>query len=348
MRASLSLPIAPPGPDALPFGGDKPWLAPLAGVSDISFRLLCREYGAACCVTEMVSARGLVHRGSGTARLLATVAADQPLVVQLFGADPECLRRAVAMLRELGYRWFDLNMGCSVPKVLRQGAGAALLADIPRCLAVSRAMIAEAEPGHVGFKLRLGMDCSSPVLPDLARRLEDLGCGWIALHPRYARQGFGGKADREPLARLSEILAVPLLASGDLFSAEDGVRCLRETGVAGVMYARGAIRNPAVFAEHLAAVAGRVPSAGARPALGEVVRRHLSLVRECSPRRGVRQLRGVLAGYVRELPEARLVRAAICRCVEWEELRDVVDTWLPVRSNGRRLSDRAQNFDYPN
>ena len=107
--------VAAPQPDRLPVGRDFPWLAPLAGYSDLPFRALCREYGAACCVTEMVSAKGLCYNGGNTWKVLATADVDTPLVVQLFGAEPEFLERAVHILRERGFVWFDLNMGCPVP-----------------------------------------------------------------------------------------------------------------------------------------------------------------------------------------------------------------------------------------
>ena len=137
MSKPALLPRCPANPDHLPFGRDKPWLAPLAGYSDLPFRLLCREYGAAVCVTEMVSAKGLVYQSPGTNDLLVSLPEDQPLVVQLFGAEADFLRRAVALLREAGYGWFDLNMGCSVPKVLRQGAGAAAPAKLRAATASS-------------------------------------------------------------------------------------------------------------------------------------------------------------------------------------------------------------------
>ena len=130
MTKVFQLPTCPSNPDTLPIGPQYPWLAPLAGYSDLPFRLLCREYGAAVCVTEMVSAKGLVYESPGTNELLMTLPEDQPLVVQLFGAEAFFLGRAVELLRQAGYGWFDLNMGCSVSKVLRQGAGAAMLGDV--------------------------------------------------------------------------------------------------------------------------------------------------------------------------------------------------------------------------
>ena len=173
MSKTALLPRCPANPGHLPFGRDKPWLAPLAGYSDLPFRLLCREYGAAVCVTEMVSAKGLVYQSPGTNDLLVSLPEDQPLVVQLFGAEADFLRRAVGLLREAGYGWFDLNMGCSVPKVLRQGAGAAMLGDLQNSLAVAEAMLKEAGPGRVGFKLRLGLDDARPAPGGPGRWLAD-------------------------------------------------------------------------------------------------------------------------------------------------------------------------------
>ena len=156
----------------LPIRPDAPWLAPLAGWSDLPFRVLCREQGAAVCCTEMVSAKGLVYGGRNTEDLLATTplegekledgssVTDHPLVVQIFGAEAEFMEQAVQILKHRGFEWFDVNMGCSVPKVTKTGAGAAMLRDIPNALRVAEAVIKAAGPGRMGFKLRLGWDSS--------------------------------------------------------------------------------------------------------------------------------------------------------------------------------------------
>ncbi|MDL2271833.1 tRNA-dihydrouridine synthase family protein, partial [Desulfovibrio sp. OttesenSCG-928-I05] len=275
-----------PSFSGLPIGPDLPWLAPLAGFSDLPFRLLCRELGAAVACTEMVSAKGLIlgqgKRSGATESYLITIPPphcdaphqptppcaeapqttppqgprpgdrvraapqDRPLVVQLFGSEAPFLEKAVRTLAERGYQWFDLNMGCSVPKVGKSGSGSAMLRDIPNALAVARAMINAAGPGKVGFKLRLGWQQGEEVYLDLARRLEELGAGWVTLHPRYARQKFSGTADWSHTARLKEALSIPVIAGGDLFTARDAVRCLEETGADSVMFARGALNNPAV------------------------------------------------------------------------------------------------------
>lgn len=331
-RATALLPLhcrCPANPARLPFGPERPWLAPLAGYSDLPFRLLCREYGAAVCVTEMVSAKGLIYASPGTGALLATLPEDQPLVVQLFGSQASFLQQAVEVLREAGFGWFDLNMGCSVPKVMRQGAGAAMLADPENGLRAAEAMLRAAGPGRVGFKLRLGIGAERPVWEDLALRLEDLGAGWLTLHPRFARQGFGGIADWSALARLAPRLSVPLLASGDLLSAADGLRCLEQTGVSGVMYARGAMHNPAVFAEHRALCRGRVPEPPNAARLHAMIRRHMDLARaHCPGKAALWKMRSVLPRYVRFLPGARALRQELCRCTDWQELEGVLDAFL--------------------
>lgn len=328
--------------ETLPISPDAPWLAPLAGYSDLSFRLLCREAGAAVCCTEMVSAKGLIYYSPGTRDLLATTPEDAPLVVQLFGCDPDIMVRAMEPLLEQGFRWFDLNMGCSVPKVVKTGCGAAMLRDVPQALAVARAMLRTAGAGRVGFKFRLGWDVGQEVWADLGRALADLGAGWVTLHPRYARQGFSGEARWSTLGELVRAVSVPVIASGDLFTAADGVRCLRETGVASVMYARGALNDPGVFHAHRERVAGR-PDPGYTPQrLRALITRHAELARQYAPgRSALLKMRTFVPRYVRHLPGARALRQHLASCFEWEMLDELLATFFadvptcPVTPEGR-------------
>ena len=348
---------APQQPERLPIGWDKPWLAPLAGYSDLPFRTLCREEGAACCVTEMVSAKGLWYDGLNTWKVLETVPWDTPLVVQLFGAEADCLGWAVRRLREKGFAWFDLNMGCSVPKVARQGAGSAMLRDPDNALACARAMIAAALPGHVSFKLRLGVSRDAVNWLDLALRLEDAGAGLVTLHPRTAQEGFGGQAHWEAIAEAKRRLGIPVLASGDLFTAEDGVRCLKETGADGVMYARGALTRPSVFREHQALLGGE--PAGEIPAgeLRRLIRRHMELIGSFgSEDNALYRLRSIVPRYVRSLPGVRLLRQKLCACRSLDELDGILDSFLagssgmsgvPGASGAAGGTVRLDKFDPP-
>jgi tRNA-dihydrouridine synthase B len=336
---------------SLPFDPDSPWLAPLAGWSDLPFRLLCREYGAAVCCTEMISAKGLVYErragGRTTRALLARTPDDAPLVAQLFGEDPSFMGEAVRLLAEEGWTYFDCNMGCSVPKVTRAGAGSALLREPAQALAVAKAMLEAAAPygARVGFKLRLGWRDAQTGLV-LAPELEAAGAAWLTLHPRTAGQGFAGRADWKAVAELTGRIKAPVIASGDLWTAEDGLRCLRETGARTVMYARGALRDPAIFARHKALCAsartGAQVSAGGSekivclgvetesPAvLHTRIKRHAELARTLSsPHAALLKMRTAVPRYVRHLEGASRLRRGVIACRSWEEFDGLLESFF--------------------
>ena len=328
---------------ALPIGPDFPWLAPLAGFSDLPFRLLCREQGAAVACTEMVSAKGLIYglrrkfgqksmQPNGTEDLLVTTSDDAPLVVQLFGEDSEFIGAAVEELRQRGFTYFDLNMGCSVPKVTKTGAGAALLRDPDRGVAVATALLKKAGPGRAGCKIRLGWDSTAPVYLELAKRLAGAGAAWVTLHPRYARQGFSGRADIAALEKLAKAVDIPVIASGDLFTAEDGLRCL-EAGADGVMFARGAMNDPTIFKRYLALRrAEEFPAILSAGGVLALIVRHAELARALTPGRpgkkgyapALLKMRTVVPRYVRHLPGVKHLRQALARCEDWEDLRAIL------------------------
>ena len=310
-------------------GRDRPWLAPLAGYTDLPFRLLCRSLGAAAACTEMVSAKGLIYGGRNTEALLSTASGDAPLVVQVFGDDPGLVGEAVRRLRERGVEWFDLNAGCPVPKVLKTGSGAALLRDPGRLAALVRAMAEAAGPGRTGVKLRLGWEGGRTLHAELGPRLEEAGAAWLCLHPRTPQQGYGGAARWEAVAELRRAVEVPVLASGDLFSAGDALACLERTGASGVMFARGALRNPLVFAEFTALARGLPAPARTAGMLAEAVRRHVALAR--SHGRGQRSLlrmRHQAARYLRGLEDIGALRKRLVSCISWEELEEVLEAAL--------------------
>ena len=363
------------------FSPAQPWLAPLAGWSDLPFRLLCREQGAAVCCTEMISAKGLVYGGAATRELLAVSPEDTPLVAKLFGAEPSFMAEAAKRLLDMGFAWFDCNMGCSVPKVTRTGAGAALCRDTDRARRIAEALIRVAGEGRVGFKLRLGWDSGRPApsrtptavslkapapdptdtradtradtgadagagapaivpaacgatppsLPpgetwrELGVALAGLGAGWLTLHPRTAKQGFTGEARWSAVAELKRLVSVPVIASGDLFTAHDGIRCLAETGADAVMYARGALRDPAIFAAHRRLAQGEPAPEPDAAALFARIRRHAELARSLTPPRpALLKMRTIVPRYARGLEHARSLRLAVIACRSWEEFDEVI------------------------
>lgn len=305
----------------LPFAPNAPWLAPLAGYSDLPFRTLCRSFGAACAETEMVSVKGLVYGGFGTERLLNTCEADTPLVVQLFGADPEIFERAMDILVKRGFTHFDLNAGCSVRKVNKSGSGSALMQRPALLLRIVEAMIRAAGPGKVGVKMRLGFTPEDENYLELGRRLEDLGAGWLTLHPRTARQLFGGTARWEAVGELARTVSVPVLASGDLFTAEDAARCLRQTGCAGVMFARGALTDPMIFQRLRDILSGRAPALRTATGLAEAALTHIRLCRELDGTPGgFRAIRAFLPRYAKGFSGIRALRQALLTCRNFDEL----------------------------
>ncbi len=232
-------------------------MAPMAGVSNLPFRLIARESGAALAFTETVSAKGLVVGGAKTWRLLRSSPREAPVAFQLFGSDAAILGEACRRLADQGSRWIDFNMGCPVPKFIKNRAGSALLRDLPRATSILREM-RRAFSGTFSLKLRTGWDAHSIVAPEMARIAASEGVELISIHGRTRAQQYTGLADREVIQKVVEAVPqTPVLANGDIASAQDVFSMLRETGACGVMIGRGAMGNPWIFEQTLAEAEGR-------------------------------------------------------------------------------------------
>lgn len=324
----LNLPLCPKNPDFLPIGRDKPWLAPLAGYSDLPFRSLCREYGAAVCVTEMISAQGLVYGSSGTFKLLESTEYDQPLVVQLFGSKKEFLLQAIKLLSEKAYGWFDFNMGCPVPKVLKQGSGGALLLDLNYAFDLISSMIDIVGFGRMGIKIRRSYDGNVPSFDELINfllRLQDIGLGWVSVHPRTTKQKYTGKADWNVIADLKKYLSIPIIASGDLLSASDGINCMNLTSADCVMYARGALYNPAIFLDHKMILSGKDSVKRDILDIKNLIIRHMDLTKKFNGDKAFLKLRSILPRYVRNFSSAKHLREALCHCTDWKMIYETLE-----------------------
>lgn len=325
----------------LAFSSETPWLAPLAGWTDLPFRILCREQGAAVCFTEMVSAKGLMYKNSRTEALLRTIPEDNPLIIQLCGSEASIMKDAIYLLIERGHTWFDCNMGCSVPKITRNGAGASILKNIDHAISIAEAMIHAAGKQRVGFKLRLGWDESQEPWRIISKTLEELGAGWITLHPRTAKQGFTGTANWEKLTELSHLVTIPVIASGDLLTAEDGIRCLQKTNVHTVMYARGALRDPSIFNTHKKLIRGEQPTTTNEDLLLARILRHCFLAcRYSSPQTALLKMRTIIPRYIRHLNKAKQLRIEIIHCRNWHEFERIINKFFETHIT-------IVNEDYP-
>lgn len=309
-----------------PITPDRPWLAPLAGFSDLPFRLLCHDHGCHTAVTEMISAKGLIYKSPGTRELLQTCEQDSPLIVQLFGSEEPFLVQSIERLRAVGFRYFDLNCGCPVRKVAKTGSGAALLKEPAHLLRLAKAMIAATEPGCMGFKIRLGWHIGQPVYLPLAKELEELGAGWITMHPRFGAQGFTGHADWSHLKTLKANVGLPVIASGDLFQAEDGLRCVEQTGVDSIMFARGALSDPSIFSRYLRLRQAQEPEEKSCLRITAMVRRLSELYAEHGMERlGLLKMRTLVPRFLKGLPGARAFRRDIVFCKSWDEVFHILE-----------------------
>ena len=299
----------------------QPWLAPLAGFSDLPFRLLCREFGCKVACTEMVSAKGLVYRSPGTVDLVRTCPEDQALVVQLFGAEADFLGEALDILLNQGLRYFDLNAGCPVKKVVKTGAGGGLLRTWDHLLKLASLMVERVGPGRVGIKVRAGWSSPEEILEHVDT-FQDMGLGWLTLHPRTVTQGYSGRANWDVLAAVCKRLHLPVLASGDLFTAEDGHRCLHQTGASGLMFARGALADPGIFRSFM-----QGDSAWDRQEVSAPIRavhmakRHIHLTQEYGESsNGLLKMRTIIPRYLRGFQGVKEIRCRVVACTSWEEL----------------------------
>lgn len=303
-------------------------LAPMAGVTTPTYRTLCRSYGAALFVSEMVSARGVVDDHAGTLALLADDGA-RPRSVQLSGTEPAVVGEAVRRLvGRHGVEHVDLNTGCPTRKVTRHGGGAALPWKADRLRAVVRAAVTAAGPVPVTVKTRIGVDDAHRTHLDVGRIVADEGAAAVALHARTAAAWYSGTADRSAIAELRAEVPrpVPVLGNGDLFAAHDAVTMLADTGCDGVVVGRGCLGRPWFFRELVAALAGRaVPAPPRFGEVADVVRRHAAgLAAAGGEARAAREIRRHLPWYLVGYPVPDAGRDALVRVRSLAELDAVL------------------------
>ncbi|MGB8019945.1 MAG: tRNA dihydrouridine synthase DusB, partial [Candidatus Nanopelagicales bacterium] len=294
-------------------------LAPMAGITNRAFRRLCREAGAGIFVSEMITSRALLERNAETMNLIRFDPEEQPRSLQLYGVDPATIGSAVRMIvvEDLADH-VDLNFGCPVPKVTRKGGGSAL----PWKRNLFRAVVASAVAAADGrvpvtVKMRIGIDDEHPTYIEAGRAAAEEGVAWVALHGRTAAQMYGGHSDWSAIARLVGELAamgVPVLGNGDIWTADDALAMMAQTGCAGVVVGRGCLGRPWLFAELAAAFAGApAPPEPTSDVVLAVLRRHAQLLVQMhgDELKGCRDIRKHIAWYLKGLRAAQPVRAAL-------------------------------------
>lgn len=234
-------------------------LAPMAGITDCAFRTVMRELGCGPVITELVSAHGIEHASRKTLQLMEFEDSQRPVGIQLFGETPEVLAKAAVVSQERGADFVDLNFGCPVPKVVKKGAGSAILKDLKAVEMVFRA-VKSAVSIPVTVKIRTGWDHESRNASEVAQIAYDEGLSWVAIHGRTRAAGYSGLADWDFIAGVKAKARLPIIGNGDILNAETAVRRLRETGVDGVMIGRGCLKNPWIFRQSMGLyIEGKVP-----------------------------------------------------------------------------------------
>ena len=322
-------------------------LAPMAGITNSSFRSLCREFGAGLYVCEMITTRALVEGDPKTREMIRFGPAESPRSVQLYGVDPSVVGQAVRIVVEQDLAdHIDLNFGCPVPKVTRKGGGSALPYKRRLFASIVTAAVAAAAPADVPVtvKMRIGIDPEHVTFTDAGRIAEDCGAAAVALHARTAIQHYSGRADWDAIGTLKQLVtSIPVLGNGDIFSAADALEMMAATGCDGVVVGRGCQGRPWLFAELSAAFDGRrPPTPPDLRRVADILRRHAELLcAEMGPDRGIRDLRKHIAWYLKGFAigsEPRRLLGMVSSLDELDSLlaRLDLDQPFPVAGDGPR------------
>ena len=299
-------------------------LAPMAGVTDLPFRLLCKEQGADLICTEMVSAKGIFYNNKNTEDLLRIDDRERPVSLQLFGSDPDIISEMAKKIEHRNFDILDINMGCPVPKVVNNGEGSALLKNIPLAAKIIEKTV-KAIDKPVTVKFRKGFGADEVQAIEMAKAAEAAGAAAVAVHGRTIEQYYSGKADWEIMAKVKDTVSIPVIGNGDIFTPEDAKNMMEQTNCDGVMIGRGAQGNPWIFHQIKTYLeTGMVPE---KPPFSEVCRmilRHAKMQIEWKgEKRGMREMRSHAAWYTAGYPHSASLRRAMNTVETYEQLEEL-------------------------
>ncbi|MBR1450342.1 MAG: tRNA dihydrouridine synthase DusB [Lachnospiraceae bacterium] len=303
-------------------------LAPMAGVSDLPFRLLCHEAGAGLTCMEMISAKAIYYRNKATDEMMVIDPDEGMVSLQLFGSDPDIMGAMARRIEERPFAILDINMGCPVPKVVNNGEGSALMKNPALAGKIIRS-VSSAVSKPVTVKIRKGFDDDHVNAVEMAKVAEENGAAAIAVHARTRMQYYSGKADWDIIRQVKEAVTIPVIGNGDVDSYESACRMLDETGCDGVMIGRAAQGNPWIFAELVAKSEGREWNKPTREEVARMILRHAAMLIDCKGEYiGSREMRKHAAWYTKGYKGSSQFRGKLNEAESLEDLKRLMDDFL--------------------
>ena len=300
-------------------------LGPMAGVTDLPFRVLCKEQGAGLLCMEMVSAKAILYNNKNTESLLEIHPDEQPVSLQFFGSDPKIMSEMAKRVEERPFDIMDINMGCPVPKVVRNGEGSALMKNPKLVYEIVSAMV-KAIDKPVTVKIRKGFDDSCINAVEIAKIIEEAGAAAVAVHGRTREQYYSGQADWDIIRQVKEAVSIPVIGNGDVTSPQKAEELVKQTGCDGIMIARGAQGNPWIFSEMITyEETGTLPERPGKEEVRDMMLRHARLqLKYKGEFIGIREMRKHVAWYTTGLKGSAKLREEINRVESYQELEELL------------------------